>query len=109
MTLVNTGQLENSYQFIFVDEAQNFSYAELKTLNNYRLRNPDARIVYSIDQNQQIGNFGLKTNYLAELEPGLENNIFKLSTSYRNGQAIVDIANNITCLRNWKLPKIFIR
>ena len=98
--VMDMAQLENPYDFIFVDEAQNFSYAELKNLNNYRLRKQGAQIVYSIDQNQQMGSFGLKTKYIEELQPGLQDNIFRLNTTYRNSKAIVYIANNIIRLKH---------
>jgi len=80
----------NSYDFIFVDEAQDLNAAQIQMMKNAQKANPNCRFVFIGDPNQAIYGFrGAGIDTFPTLRREFECQTLPLPVSFRCGKAII--------------------
>lgn len=83
---------KNEYDYVFFDEAQDASYFMLKVLEKQDIK----KLYFVGDERQSIYNFnGVNENVFTTITP---DKVYTLSKSFRFGEAIANLANEIISL-----------
>lgn len=85
-----------SFDFVTVDEAQDFSYAQLRAIYSWRKRN---KIAVLNDINQSLEDTQSKTQFMIELSQSDDCQTVMLSGSYRCPKQVVALANAVLNLK----------
>ncbi len=95
----NNGLIDNKYDFIFIDEVQDFSQDNIISIFDFC--NDSQNIIFAGDKNQIINNSGFDFKYIKKklYSSGLDYEEKYINKNYRNTSGVVNFINNIIDIR----------